>query len=72
MTMFVAIFANAQFATVEFTSNKKTKQTRTFELKRVSKNTLRLVVPKSNMPIEIEKVRVCFVFLFDVNSTVAN
>lgn len=58
MTMFVAIFANAQFATVEFTSNKKTKQTRTFELKRVSKNTLRLVVPKSNMPIEIEKVDV--------------
>lgn len=56
--LFVGVFVNAQVATVEFVSGNKVKEVRTYTLNRVSENTLRLIVPKVELPLSIERVNV--------------
>jgi len=56
IALFVAGAANANIASVDISFSDKTKETRTYELKRVSENTLRLRVPKADIKKDADKI----------------
>ena len=60
--VFIITVASANVATVDFTYENKTEQKRTYKIQRIDENTLRLHIPKSEIPKDVMRADITMDF----------